>query len=316
MGVKPAHRSIPRVLCLTALVGLPCGCGREQGDIVWSRGERRVAPGVIVRTIPRGGIAGESDAAVIEVDLSAAQVQCRVAAEDVRIEQGRVYGAARTVREWCRRQNAVAGINGGFFGLTSGGRKEIIGLLARNERVESSGKLVRSPRDPRRRFVRAVLGFDRSGMPHIGWAVGQRGRAAMLTEYLQPLNPVRQQFWTVDSAVACGPLLIRNGRIGVTDREERLASPPPLRRTFAAYSINAGRPKRLVLGIGESMTFADAASFLDRYFRERFGTPPEAAMCLDGGASSQLSFRKDGDIADVRPTGVSVPTAILVIPKR
>ena len=274
-----------------------------------------MAAGVVVRTIPPGGTAGESETSLIEIDLAAARVRPEVTASSVDIDKGRVFGDALTVKQWCERKRALVGINGGFFGVTVGARKEVVGLLAVSESIVSAGRLLRSPRNPARRFVRSVLGFDNKGMPHIGWAVGQRGRAAMLTEYLEPLNPTRQRFWTVDSAVGCGPRLIQGGRIRVTDSEERLASPPPLRRTFVGYSVESGRPHRLVLGITDSMTFEQVAEFLDRHFRKQFRTPCAEAMCLDGGASTQLVYRANGAYTEARPSVVTVPTAILVTPR-
>jgi hypothetical protein len=264
-----------------------------------------------VRTFEPGGLAGVSGAAVLDLDL-AAGLRAHVAAANVKLTDGRVFGDARTVREWCQSTGALAGVNGGFFGLTQRERKEVIGLLAIDGAVASAGRMVRSPTNRSRRFVRSVLGFDSEGMPHIGWAVGQRGRAGILTEYLTPLNPTRQRFWTVDSAVACGPRLIQNGRIAVTDRQERLVNPPPLRRTFAGYNVMSGKPRFLVLGIAESMTFQNVAGFLDRYFRKYHETPCAEAMCLDGGASSQLAYRAKGALEDISETDVTVPSAVLV----
>ncbi len=301
-------------LCATIALLTIVGCNRPQSDPATERStEIQVAKGVIVRSIPIDGLAGESAAALIDIDLSTANIRTQVVAQNVKVEKGRVFADARTVKDWCQAKNALAGINGGFFGVTRQDRKEVIGLLAREETIVSSGKVVRSPRNPNRRFVRCVLGFDKEGAPHIGWAVGQRGRAAMLTEYLEPLNPVRQRFWTVDSAVACGPRLIWNGRIAVTDKEERLVSPPPFRRTFAAYSLQSGKPRHLVLGIAESMTFQDVGAFLERYFRRYHNTPCAEAMCLDGGASSQLSYRTQQGLTDIRPVNITVPTAILIL---
>jgi hypothetical protein len=270
-----------------------------------------VAPGVSYVEVPAGSALSQtSDASVLDVDLR--QVSVEVASESRDVVKGRLYGESYTVLDWCRRTDALGGVNGGFFGTTDGSKKEVIGLLAAGGEVRGSGRIVRSPSNPDRRFVRCVFGIMPDGTPRIGWSVGQRGRAALLTEYDTPLNPVAQTYWTASAAVACGPRLIRGGKLSVTDRDERLVSPPPLRRTFVGYDVVDGRPRHLALGIGMSMTFHDAAAFLQRYFHEKHGTACAEAMCLDGGSSTQMAYRIPTGFASVPPTGVTVPTAILV----
>jgi hypothetical protein len=272
--------------------------------------EREVAPGVMYRHFPaEGANYGAPDAFVLDVDLRAPGVSVRVASDNPAPNRGPVYADSYTVSDWCARCGAVAGINGGFFGQTDGARKEVVGLLATDGILRASGRVVRRGG---RRIVRCVLGFDAKGTPRIGWAVGERGRVARLTDYAAPLNPAKRRSWNVSSAVACGPRLIRAGRKNITDREERLVSPPPLRRTFVGYSVENGRPRHLVLAVGLAMTFSDAADFLQQYFRQYHQQECAEAMALDGGASSQLVYRTANGYADAAPTFVAVPTAILV----
>jgi exopolysaccharide biosynthesis protein len=274
-----------------------------------------VAEGVAHRAFPEGDpLTGASEAHVLDIDLKTPGIALKIAAEGTVTTKGRTYGESYTVMEWCRRENALAGINGGFFGANDGFKKEVLGLLVSDGEILSSGRVVRSQTNPDRRFVRCVFGLKPDGTPRIGWAVGRRGRGALLTEYETPLNPTTQSYWTAGSAVACGPRLINGCKIQVSDRDERLVSPPALRRTFVGFDVENGKPRHLVLGIGSAMTFQDAAAFLQRYFRETHGTDCAEAMCLDGGSSTQLSYRIPTGFVDARPTGVTVPTAILVVP--
>lgn len=114
--------------------------------------------------------------------------------------------------------------------------------------------------------------------------------------------------------VGCGPTLIQQGKSVVTDRLERLASPGPLPRTFVAYDGPAGRPAHFLLGIASGMTYPDLAAFLTDYFARYDGTRAEAAMCLDGGASTQLSYRRRNTVQSPRFTGVTVPDAVVIRP--
>jgi exopolysaccharide biosynthesis protein len=311
MNVK---QSITLLSTLLAVL-LASGC-RKSGTPSGAAGRpvlQTVAPGVSYHEFAEGDpLAGSSAAHILDIDLAAPGVAVRIAAKNPKLQKGRVYGDALLVREWCAEQGAVGGINGGYFGLTDGARKEVIGLLATDGVIRTAGQIVHSKDHPPKRFVRSVFGLDEQGKPHIGWAVGQRGRGALLTEYVAPLTPAKERFWKVRCAVGCGPRLIMGGQNHITDHEERLVSAPPLKRTFVGYSLENGKPRHLVLGIGLSMTFADTASFLQKYFLRQYKVRCAEAMCLDGGSSTQLVYRGPGGYADTRPTPVTVPTAILV----
>jgi hypothetical protein len=271
-----------------------------------------LAQGVVLRHWDAAG----SAVWLLDIDLKTPGLRLEVAAEDEAVQEGRVFADSHTVREWCRKKNALGGINGGFFGKTMQERKEVLGLLATEGIVRSSGRLTHSPGNPQRRFVHSVIGFGENagtpGLPRIGWAVAERGHGALLTAYNQPLNPTAQDYWQVRSAVACGPRLISEGSVHVTDREERLVHPPAVPRTFVAYSRENGTPRHLVLGIGLSLTFRETADLLQNYFRETHQTACAEAMCLDGGSSSQLTYRTAAGWQDARATAITVPTAILL----
>jgi hypothetical protein len=64
------------------------------------------------------------------------------------------------------------------------------------------------------------------------------------------------------------------------------------------------------------MEFTDVATYLTDYFARAHQSSPREAMCLDGGPSAQLVYRANGALVDVEPTGVLVPTAILLVPNQ
>ena len=273
-----------------------------------------VASGVAYRRFPAGSPLGrDSGASVLDVDMAAPGIRVKVVSERPQVKAGRVYAEAHTVSDWCRRSHAIGGINGGFFGVTDGMRKEVIGLLAAGGEIHSTGRLVQARGLRGTRFARSVLGFDATGRPQIAWAAGTRGRAALLTLFQEPVNPRSQGYWQVDSAVACGPRLIQDSAIRIHDHEERLVSPAALPRTFVGYDLNRGRPAHLALCVAQAMTFADAAAFLQSYFGKYHRSAYAQAMALDGGASSQLAYRAGSDYADAMPTLVTVPTAVLIL---
>ena len=217
------------------------------------------------------------------------------------------------------RTLALAAVNGGYFGQEdAAGHKEFIGLLVRRGRVlrpapplSGQGSATLAPG----RYVRSAFGITRQRLPVIAWAAAGAGDSEPAA-YAQPL--IRRHAprpWPVQDAVGCGPTLIQQGQVVTTDRLERLASPGPLPRTFVAYDGLADHPTHFVLGIASAMTYADLAAFLETYFPRHDGTRAEAAMCLDGGASTQLSYRQDAAIQSPRFTGVTVPDAVVLLPR-
>lgn len=313
--------------------GMLIGRGRYLGaeESVWMSPSVHVADGVEYRYIPEGSplVHGtHSDALVLDVDLKSPRVRIRIAADQpIQRSGGRAFAVAHTVRDWCEKQNALGGINGGFFGVTDGDMKQAQGLLVVQGQVYGQGRWVRSTRKPEEAFVRCALGFSGQGVPHIGWVTSNADNRMQVFD--RPLAPAAHHGWHVSSAVACGPRLIAQGTLKITDHEERLMSPSALPRTFVAYDIDGkgahAVPHHLVMGIAMEMTYNDVATFLQAYFQKQHGAVCAEAMCLDGGSSSQLVFRNPqaaGNKAvpslqadpwiDTRPSHVSVPTAILI----
>jgi hypothetical protein len=281
-------------------VSPPIPMGTSQSSV------EKLAPGVVHRAIPTG-----PDAGIDIVDVNLAQSAFRPAIVTGKIMQG--MGPALTPEDWLTRGHALAAANGGYFGAEdTAGNKEFIGLLVRK------GKIIRSASPllgqgsstlAAGRYVRSAFGVTRAGAPVITWAA----TTPRLVRYDSPLIAhQRSRPWVIWDAVGCGPTLIQNSKLVVTDRRERLASPGPRPRTFVAYGGPVGHPTHFILGIASAMTFAELAKFLHDYFLRYDSIHARAAMCLDGGESTQLSYRQGQTIQSPRDTGVTVPDAIVI----
>ncbi len=273
-----------------------------------------VAPGV---TFARTGATGNGFQ-TIAVDLATAAVRPVIAAQNVSREKNNFVGDAFTVRDWCEKRGAIGGLNGGFFGTSYdeiGSRKQIVQLAVIEGKVVAPGSDIPSSRTPGERYLRSAIGFTSNGTPEIAWATGTVKN--VIRAYGSPTNPDRKKSWNdIRYAVACGPRLYAAGVRRIMDKEERLVSPDPLIRAFVAYDTNgSGIPLHFVMGRADSATYAQVTDFLERFFTEQYHSKPEEAMCLDGGSSGQLVYRSHGKLIDAEPTGVRVPTAVLLVPK-
>lgn len=271
-----------------------------------------VATGIVVRRERHGLLAVR----VIEVDLAAPGVRVEVAAGEIALRSGQVTGRARTLPAWLRATGAVAGINGGFFGTAVGGEyRGIVGLLKREGRVRAAAPVYRA-RPSGRGYARAALGFTRAGRPYVAWVTSRPGDPQQLRRHPEPdqLEPARP--WHVHQALACGPRLLREGKIEVTDRAERLVSAGPLPRTFVGFGGPGGAaaapPRYLLLCAADGMEFTECARFLREYFPRRGLGACREGMALDGGGSTQAAWRERGAVSADPDPGTAVPTALLV----
>lgn len=282
------------------------GCAKREAA------EVDVVPGVVFRRDARAGVQA------LDVDLPAAKIRPVVVAENVSRTRNNFVGNCFTAREWAERYQAVGGMNAGFFGETyddQGRRKQIVGLAMAGGKVVAPGGAVASTRRPGERFLRAAFGVSARGTPDVAWASGVT--SGFVRRYDSVVNPAPGVPWNVSSAVACGPRLFVRGTRRITDREERLVHDKRVARAFVAYDLGPDRrPLHLVLARADRMTYGEVADWLDAYFARTYGTRPHDALCMDGGASAQLTYRENGRLRDAEPTGVLVPTAILLVPRR
>ena len=306
---RAAGAIAPAALCVASLVSVLVlsGCGKPASDSV------EVAPGVTFHRDAKQGVQ------LLDIDLTVAQLRPVVVAAHVENRHGNFVGDAKTVREWASERGAIGGINGGFFGDTYdqvGRRKQIVQLAVVDGKVIAPGSsLISGSSSTGERYTRSAVGFMANGTPEMVWGsgtakTGPRRRSG-------PNSPEAPQPWRVEQAVACGPRLFTGGIRRLTHREERLNSPGKLARAFIAFDHENGVPRHLILGRADAMEFSHVADFLATYFPDTHGTTPREAMCLDGGPSAQIVYRDptSGTLADAEPTGVQVPTAILLVPR-
>jgi hypothetical protein len=275
-----------------------------------------LVPGVVHRSLPTGDSDGID---LVDVDLVHAPVRIAIAAEGIKLAGGLVTGKAYTPHEWLDKTGGLAATNGGYFGQeVADDRKEIVGLLVQNGKVRRLAPPLhgRGSINARAgRYVRSAFGLSATDQPDIAWAATGSSPSQPVRWYATPDGqPVPKAVWPVRSAVGCGPMLVHHGQAVVTDREERLVSPGPQARTFVAYDGPAGQPRHFVLGMSSGMTYQNLAAFLLAYFPRYDKTQAADAMCLDGGASTQMSYRlQAGTVESPRETGVTVPDAIVIL---
>ncbi|MBB6053383.1 phosphodiester glycosidase family protein [Armatimonas rosea] len=287
------RRRLPplRAAALAAALCILGACGGEPPS------EVTVAEGVTFRTNKALG------AQTLTVELAVAKVRPVVVAERLEHLRNNVVGDAHTVLDWARKYNAVAGVNAGFFGDSYdslGRRKQVVQLCV------LEGKVV-APGTPVGAALRSAIGFQGDGRAEVTWAVGSEQAGAR--RFDRPVKAKTGFTWHPESAVACGPRLIHRGKVDIADRAEKLVS--DLRTGRMAVAVSE---RYLVFCRADAMTYGELSHYLMEYFKTTLQAIPDEALCLDGGPSAQLVYQEGGKLKEVEPTGVQVPTAILLIP--
>jgi exopolysaccharide biosynthesis protein len=282
-----------RVAASLAAALLLAGCPRQPSS------EVNVADGVVFR---QDRVALTQ---TLTVDRNIATIRPMVVAENLEPLRNNIVGDAHTVRDWARKYDAIAGVNGGFFGESYdslGRRKQLVQLCI------LEGKIV-APGTPVGEALRSAVGFSESGEAQFAWAAGTE--LSGVRRYEKPVKTKNPLTWRVQSAVACGPRLIHKEKVDIADRAEKLTSDVRVPRLAVASN---GR--FLVFCRANAMTYGELARYLMGYFKNTLHSAPEEAMCLDGGPSAQMTYQENGGLQEVEPTGVQVPTAILLVPRR
>lgn len=276
-----------------------------------------LARGVVHYGFPTGANSGID---IIDVDLANTSARIAVGARGIREDQGAVVADALTPTDWVNK-GALAAVNGGYFGDDHGDSKEIVGLLVENGRVRhaapaltGSGAAGLAPGY----YTRSVFGVMASGIPQIVWAASEVGRPQNVRAYPSPTPPSLDSGrpWNPKAAIGCGPTLIHNGRAIVSDRLERLVSEGDLPRTFVAYDRVHGRPRHVAIGVTNSATFEELTSQIQDFFVRYDHTRAWAAMCFDGGPSTQMTYRVGDTLHKPLETQVGLSDCLLVLPGR
>ena len=274
-----------------------------------------LAPGVAHRAIPTRAGAGID---LVDIDLTRSRCRLTLQTQGIMLSGGHVVGQAFTPHEWLTRTHGLMAVNGGYFGRDDpAGRKEFVGLLVERGRVRHAAPPLTgsgSVTIRKGRYVRSAFGLLPGGAPSIVWAATDPRSPQSVMAYTAPMSR-QSAVWPVTDAVGCGPTLISQSKIVVTQYQERLVSPGPEPRTFVAYDGPAEHPRHLIIGIASGADFAELAAFIARYFPRYDHSRAESAMCLDGGASTQMTYVLNGVAQSPRETGMTVPDALVLLPR-
>jgi exopolysaccharide biosynthesis protein len=274
------------------------GCQQQKGV----KTEKTLARGVLfVDDVPEG-------VQLLTVNQAEAEVVPIVVAHAVQRIDHNYVGDAKTVKAWAEDRGAVAGINAGFFGekYEGGAKKQLIHMALVEGKILAPASITIT--DTSQEYRRCAVGFDKKGMPSLAWASGEKPLLAGNF----PVDATETTPWDVENAVSCGPRLMQAGQRMITAKGERLVSAGRLGRAFVAFDDK----KHLVLGRADAMRYEDIVAYLRKFFKATYKTDVQEAMCLDGGPSAQIAYKDtDGTYVDAHPTSVTVPTAILLMPK-
>ncbi len=170
-----------------------------------------------------------------------------------------------------QEEGAIAGINGGFFNMPSGG---LLGLVVKD------GQLI-SPHVGRRP-ARSVIAFTKDGQPFIERLKAINGQVVRLNG--QPTPPLRM-------ALGAGPTLLKNGQLHITaDAEELGPKGNDITRACGRSLIAYNKDKIMLAtlsGSRDSHSQGWKLPVLAKYLQKKGMTE---ALNLDGGGSVGMAI--------------------------
>jgi hypothetical protein len=219
-----------------------------------------------------------------------------------------------SLSEFARRLGAPLVVNAGYFTMykTPAGHMGL--LMVDKQLLEPANRsVVRS----KQRFpvVRAAIGFDDIGKPHIGWVRSEGDTLLVWDTPLQnrpgmpALEPERTTatLWPVRDAVGAGPMLVYNGKIQITlDEEVFFGTSIPLvhPRTAIGYDHNGD----LIILIVDGRQEASRGVSLNELAMIMCDLGAVAAINLDGGGSTAMIA--DGVLLNL-PSGNTVQREVV-----
>jgi Phosphodiester glycosidase len=219
-------------------------------------------------------------------------------------------------------------VNSAFFSLTTG---EIYNLVVRNGRLVSRGLRSLRGTGPDSALyyypTRGAIGIDRRRRADVAWTftdslrrwpyafedlpVVAKGKDSLPSIY--DLNDITWKWWKMRTAVGGGPVLIHEGEVLISNREEQLypdATDDYEPRTAMGYT----RDGRFIILVIQGRTPGKAAgATLQEEARIMLGLGCYEALNLDGGGSTCLLVNGKETVRPSDPGGERpLPTVFLI----
>jgi Icc-related predicted phosphoesterase len=190
----------------------------------------------------------------------------------------------QTTLEAYEQLNGILAINGGYFSDTTS-----VSVLVSDGEVVSAG--------PAGEVIRGAFGMRR-GEPEIVWT--NAGNSVVPYKFNTPKITGNRELWNPAQAVGGGPVLVKNGEMHVTTREEGFGGSHLQRHPRSAIGYKDKNTLLLMIVDGRQLTSAGVT--LHELAEMMLGIGAKEALNLDGGGSSAMVAA--GEVVNV-PVDVS-----------
>ncbi|MGY5851305.1 phosphodiester glycosidase family protein [Salegentibacter sp. F14] len=176
-----------------------------------------------------------------------------------------------TTKETYERGNGILAINGGYFSSNSS-----VSLIVEDGEMIAYG--------PTENLVRGAFGMH-GGKPEVVWT-NSKNKEGYPKKFEKPDLNAESQTWRVSQAVGGGPVLLKNGKIKLTDKEEGFSGSHLQRhpRTAIGYKDD----NSLIMMVVDGRQQASAGVSLPELAQLMLEVGALEAINLDGGDSSTM----------------------------
>ena len=176
----------------------------------------------------------------------------------------------QTTQEAYEQLGGILAINGGYFSDISS-----VSVLVSDGEVISAG--------PSGEVARGAFGLVR-GEPEIVWTNSKN--STVPNQFKTPLINLKKEIWNPAQAVGGGPVLVKDGKIKVTTKEEGFGGSHLQRHPRSA--IGYKDKNTLLLMVVDGRQRASAGVTLNELAEMMLGIGAKEALNLDGGGSSAM----------------------------
>ncbi|MBI6120299.1 phosphodiester glycosidase family protein [Salegentibacter maritimus] len=175
-----------------------------------------------------------------------------------------------TTKETYKRGNGILAINGGYFAANSS-----VSTIIQDGEVIAPG--------PNTEIARGAFGI-KNNKPEVAWVNSGNNNIPM--KFASPDINSKSEIWNVSQAVGGGPVLLKNGKINVTDKEEGFTGSHLMRHPRTA--IGYKNKHSLIMMVVDGRQEASVGVSLEELAQLMLEVGAKEAVNLDGGGSSAM----------------------------
>ncbi|MCA5004378.1 phosphodiester glycosidase family protein [Sphingobacterium bovistauri] len=241
-----------------------------------------------------------------------------------------ISSSAKTVSQfYASEQGVIASVNGGYFGAGTSYSLILQNGVNLADNIRSLSRAYNGSNTPYYP-TRAAFGLDISNKPSVAWVYSLTSKGAIYSYPTPSPNiegqvpqavpsasfPSGGQVWGMDQAIGGSPMLIKDGKINITDKEELISVDNTANRPRTAIGYYDNGFITLLVAEGGNTAETIPGLTLNDVANIMLDMGCEGAINLDGGGSSMMVVNGEKQIRPSDAAGERAVISAVLIKKK